>query len=170
MNDQVVLVDTQDNPIGIGDKLLTHIQGRLHRALSVVIFNSNGEILLQQRAFTKYHSAGLWTNTCCSHPMPNELTLVAAQRRLMEEMGISCDLVLADKFIYKTDLDDDLTEHELDYVFFGHTDSKPKPNPDEVCNWRYISPKKLAMELKQHPKTFTSWFHIMCEKEIVKLS
>ena len=79
-------------------------------------------------------------------------------------------MVLADKFIYKTDLDDDLTEHELDYVFFGHTDSKPKPNPDEVCNWRYISPKKLAMELKQHPKTFTSWFHIMCEKEIVKLS
>lgn len=168
MQDQVILVDRNDNQIGIGDKLLTHVQGRLHRALSVLIYNSDGEMLLQQRSFEKYHSAGLWTNACCSHPKPNELPINAAKRRLKEEMGMTCELELVDKFIYFSELEDDLSEHELDYVFVGYSDMIPKPNPLEVASYRYISLKNLAMELNHYPAHFTSWFHIMCEGGIIK--
>ena len=168
MQDQVILVDRFDNPLGMGDKLLTHVQGRLHRALSVLIYNSDGEMLLQRRSFEKYHSAGLWTNACCSHPMQGEKPEEAAKRRLMEEMGLSCELYLADKFIYYSDLDDGLAEHELDYVYVGYTDDKPVPNSLEVAATRYISLDDLAIELNKHPRHFTSWFHIMCEKGIIK--
>lgn len=168
MNDLVLLVDKNDNPIGVGDKLLTHVQGRLHRALSVIIYNSKGEMLLQQRAFTKYHSAGLWTNACCSHPAPDEKPIDAAHRRLMEEMGMSCELYLADKFIYYSELDDELSEHELDYVFVGYSDDIPLPNPAEVASYRYVSLEDLSVEISKHPQRFTSWFNIMCEKNIIR--
>ena len=126
----VILVDKTDNPIGEMEKQEAHIKGVLHRAFSIFIFNSKGEVLLQQRAFHKYHSGGLWTNTCCSHPRNGETTIQAANRRLKEEMGMSCALTEEFTFIYKAKLDNDLYEHELDHVLFGTTDLLPQINKE----------------------------------------
>jgi isopentenyl-diphosphate Delta-isomerase len=160
----VVLVDEHDNEIGFAEKLEAHQKALLHRAFSVFIFNSNGELLLQQRAKSKYHSAGLWTNTCCSHPRPNELVLDAAKRRLDEEMGLVLELEKKFDFIYKTPFDNDLTEHEFDHVFVGYTDNAPVINRDEVENYKWKSIEEIKTDLILFPNSFTSWFKIAIMK------
>ncbi len=159
--EQVILVDEHDRQTGTMEKMEAHRKGLLHRAISVVLINSKGELLLQQRAAGKYHSAGLWTNTCCSHPHPGETTAEAAQRRLKEEMGIDLLPHFAYKFQYKAALDNHLTEHELDHVFTGRFDGRPNVNPAEVENWRFISLSDLHMEVIQNPHAFTVWFRLM---------
>ena len=146
---QVQLVDNQDNPIGVMEKLLAHEKGELHRALSVIILNSKKELLLQRRALGKYHSPGLWTNTCCSHPYPGEDALEAAKRRLQEEMGMSADLKFLFKFLYKCDFDNGLIEHELDHVFIGTTDETPHLNTDEAMAFSWVSIEELETNMKK---------------------
>jgi isopentenyl-diphosphate Delta-isomerase len=160
----VVLVDENDNEIGFAEKLEAHQKALLHRAFSVFIFNSKGELLLQQRAKSKYHSAGLWTNTCCSHPRPNELVLDAAKRRLDEEMGMVLELEKKFDFIYKTPFDNDLTEYEFDHVFVGYTDDDPILNSDEVESFKWKSIEEIKTDLILFPHSFTSWFKIAIMK------
>lgn len=158
MNDLVILVDENDSEIGYLNKLEAHKKGMLHRAFSILIFNSAGELLLQKRAANKYHSAGLWTNTCCSHPMPNEPMADAVQRRLKEEMGLECDTNFAYKFLYRAALDQGLIEHELDYVFIGTCDDKPVMNAEEVSDWQFVSLADLRKDLVKNPAAYTFWF------------
>lgn len=164
VEDQVVLVDSRDNVIGTMPKLEAHEKGVLHRAISVFIFNRDGDLLLQRRADSKYHSAGLWSNTCCSHPYPDERPHLAAIRRLREEMGIECGLRFAFAFLYRAELDSGLTEHELDHVYVGEFEGDPQPDPDEVGEWRWISPGELAAELESAPERFSAWFPIALER------
>ncbi len=166
MEEQVVLVDHLDNPLGIIDKMEAHSLGLLHRAFSVFIFNSKGELLLQQRALDKYHSGGKWTNTCCSHPKPFEETADAAGRRLMEEMGMVCKLEYGFNFIYESILENELTEHEFDHVFFGISDELPIINRNEVASFRYVNLEDLALDLNKNPNQYTSWLAI-CFDNIV---
>ena len=168
MEEQVILVDKKDNVIGKAGKLEAHQKGLLHRALSVFIFNSKGEILLQQRANHKYHTPTLWSNTACSHPRSNELLKHAAERRLKEEMGIECNLYYAFNFLYRTKLSNELIENELDHVFIGFSDEKPKPNPSEVKNYRYINSYDLMKEINENPNIFTPWFKI-CVDRVLKV-
>jgi isopentenyl-diphosphate delta-isomerase len=164
----VILVDEQDKAIGEMEKMQAHRLGLLHRAFSVFILNSKGEILLQQRALSKYHSGGLWTNTCCSHPFPGEEVKDAAIRRLKEEMGLDhMSLTHSGSFIYKAELDQGLTEHEFDHVFYGYCDTDPVLNRDEVEAFRWISPDELRKELKENPEQFTVWFRIIAEKAML---
>lgn len=160
----VILVDAFDNEIGVMEKMEAHQKGLLHRAFSVFIFNSKNELLLQRRALSKYHSAGLWTNTCCSHPRPGEETLAAAKRRLMEEMGIEASLNLKTHFTYKTIFENDLIEHEFDYVFFGNTESNPIINLEEVDAYKWESVEKIRANMRKNPEEFTTWFKIAMEK------
>jgi len=162
--EEVILVNESDEQLGTMEKLEAHKKGVLHRAFSIFIFNSRKEMLLQQRAFTKYHSAGLWTNTCCSHPRPGENTIAAAKRRLKEEMGMETALQHKTHFIYKTHFENGLTEHELDHVFTGHSDKEPDPNPEEVNTFRWLQLDKIKAEMKLKPEEFTSWFRIAMEK------
>ncbi len=155
---QVILVDTNDIEIGTMEKMEAHQKGMLHRAFSVFVFNSKGEMLLQQRALSKYHSAGLWTNTCCSHPQQGEELVNAAQKRLKEEMGFSCDLNVKGKFIYKVELENNLTEHELDYVLTGVYNGPVFPCNDEVQNYKWIPPDDINQQIKVSPTNFTFWF------------
>lgn len=164
MREEVILVDELDNAIGVMEKLEAHEKGLLHRAFSVFIFNPQGQLLLQQRALKKYHSAGLWTNTCCSHPRPNEDSLAAANRRLMEEMGLECELEHKTQFTYKTNFDNGLTEHEFDHVFFGTTTVNPIINKDEVESFVWVEIDKLKMDIDLNPDKYTSWFKIALEK------
>lgn len=156
--EEVILVDIEDNPVGKMEKLKAHEEGRLHRAFSILIFNDKGEILLQQRALDKYHSGGLWTNACCSHPYPDESVLEAANRRLMEEMGIETELVFGFKFIYKALLDRGLTEYELDHVYMGNYNGEPVINTNEAVDWKWISFKSLKRDIALYPKNYTIWF------------
>lgn len=164
LNEQVVLVDKDDNCIGLMEKLEAHEKGLLHRAFSVLLFNDNKELLLQQRAFDKYHCGGLWTNTCCSHPRPEEEVEDAALRRLKEEMGIECDLKKSFEFIYKAELNNGLTEHEYDHVFFGTFSGEPAINTDEVANWKYMPLDALRRDIAAHPANYTPWFKIILDK------
>ena len=148
----VILVDENDNPIGTMPKMEAHEKAMLHRAFSVFILNANDEVLLQQRANDKYHSAGLWTNTCCSHPHPGEDTLGAARRRLKEEMGMEADLQFVFKFMYKAPFDNLLTEHEIDHVFIGKTDQLPVINPEEVASYKYMKPEDIKLDMEQNPQ------------------
>lgn len=148
------------------EKMEAHRQGLLHRAFSVFIFNSRGEMLLQQRAHDKYHSPGLWTNTCCSHPMPGESTSDAATRRLSEEMGLSCPLRHLFQFIYRIDFSNGLTEHELDHVYIGITDQEPHINPEEVSDYRYIALHDLETDLRENPANYTEWFRLCVARVI----
>ncbi len=159
-NEQIILVDEADNEIGFCEKLEAHQKGVLHRAFSVFIFNSNHELLLQKRAETKYHSGGLWTNTCCSHPLKGENTEEAVYRRLKEEMGITSQVGLAFSFIYKADMGNGLIEHELDHVYFGFSDDLPVLNHNEASDYKYISAETLKEELINHPDQFTAWLKI----------
>lgn len=161
MKHEVILVDEGDRAVGVMDKLKAHQTGALHRAFSVFVFNNNGQLLLQQRAIEKYHSGGLWTNTCCSHPWPEEEVLDAAHRRLMEEMGMKCELKKQFDFLYRAQVDNDLIEHEFDHVFFGVTDDDPAPNNDEVASWKWISLDEVETLIQTNPNMFTTWFQIV---------
>ena len=167
MKEHVILVNESDNPVGTQEKMAAHEQANLHRAFSVFIFNAKGEMLLQQRAKDKYHSGGLWTNACCSHPRPGEKTIDAAHRRLQEEMGFDCELEEAFHFIYKTEFDHGLTENELDHVFIGKYEGEIIPNPDEVEDYKWINLKNLKNDLEEKPDIFTSWFKIAFD-EVLK--
>lgn len=156
----LILVDENDNQIGIQNKLSVHLEGILHRAFSVFIFNSQNELLLQQRSSIKYHSPGLWTNTCCSHPRPEEQTLNACKRRLMEEMGITANLEFSFSFLYKFEFENGLTEHEFDHVYIGKTDLLPQINPNEVNDWKYMSIPNLENEILEKPQLYTPWLKI----------
>jgi len=169
MVEHVILVDENDLPQGQMEKLEAHEKGVLHRAFSVFIFNSKNELLLQKRAEHKYHSGGLWTNTCCSHPRVVEDNLVAANRRLMEEMGIGSSLNYLFNFTYKVEFDNGLTEHELDHVFYGLCDDLPVINPEEVAAYRYSSLSDLKKEIELHPDEYTSWLKICLDKVVEHL-
>jgi isopentenyl-diphosphate Delta-isomerase len=158
--EKVILVDENDQAIGTMEKMEAHEKALLHRAFSVFIFNSKNEMLIHQRAFSKYHSGGLWTNACCSHPRENETAEQAAHRRLEEEMGFDCEINHQFSFVYKAELDQGLTEHEFDHVFTGIYESEIKPNPEEVAAFKYISISDLKKDLSAHPEQYTEWFKI----------
>jgi isopentenyl-diphosphate delta-isomerase type 1 len=164
----VILVDENDTAIGSEEKLKAHQLGLLHRAFSVCIVRKYAEkwhVLLQQRALGKYHSGGLWTNTCCSHPRPDESTKNAAERRLKEEMGLLSDLTPIDKFIYRAELDNELIEHELDHVLIGEIDNvEINYNPDEVMAYRWVELSLLVNEIDKNPEQYTAWL-----KQVVKI-
>jgi isopentenyl-diphosphate delta-isomerase len=162
--EQVVLVDENDSAIGEMEKMQAHRLGVLHRAFSVFIFNDEGEMLLQQRAKSKYHSGGLWTNACCGHPRPGEDVMQAAIRRLGEEMGFETQLELKNKFIYKTKFDNSLIEHELDHIFIGTYSGTVQPNPDEADSFLWIPVKNVLAKLRSNPENFTVWFKIIAER------
>ena len=157
----VVLVNSNDQEIGICEKLEAHVKGLLHRAFSVFIFNDSGELLLQRRAFGKYHSEGLWTNTCCSHPAPGESSGEAGKRRLMEEMGMECELNESFTFEYRASLDRSLTEHELDHVLFGYSNEAPKLNPEEAIDYKWVTIEELKNSIATQPELFTAWLKII---------
>nr|WP_294941747.1 isopentenyl-diphosphate Delta-isomerase [uncultured Mucilaginibacter sp.] len=164
MKESVVIVNTCGQAIGTMDKMAAHRCGVLHRAFSVFIFNSKGQLLLQQRALHKYHSGGLWTNTCCSHPRPGEKTLSAANRRLHEEMGMNCRLTELFQFSYRHEFENGLIENEYDHVFIGKSDQLPQPNPDEVASFKYLDAELLIFELAEQPHLYTPWFKICLEQ------
>lgn len=169
--EQVVLVDEQDNELGLMEKMEAHEKALLHRAFSVFVFNTKGQLMIQQRALHKYHSGGLWTNTCCSHPRQGETVIDAGKRRLQEEMGFSCELEKTFDFIYKAKLDKGLTEHEFDHVMIGAYNDEPNINPAEVASWKWIEMEGLKNDIKNHPEKYTEWFKIIFdkfEKEIAK--
>lgn len=157
----VILVDEFDTEIGQMEKLEAHQKGALHRAFSVLIFNSKNELLLQQRAFGKYHSEGLWTNACCSHQAANETTFEAAARRLHEEMGMHCSFKEGFKFRYRTELENNLIENELDHVILGFTDENPILNPSEAQDFKWISMGELLDDMHQQPEKYTVWFKLI---------
>ena len=164
MPEYVVLVDNKDNQIGLMEKQAAHVNPTLHRAFSIFVFNSKGEMLLQQRALTKYHTPGLWTNTCCSHPRDGESLQQATKRRLMEEMGMECDLKEVFSFIYKADVMQGLIEHEFDHVFVGTTDVTPIINREEVESYKYETVANIAKDIEKNPENYTAWFKIAFAK------
>ncbi len=156
---KVILVDKNDNPLGEMEKLDAHIQGKLHRAFSVFIFNDKGELLLQQRASHKYHGGGLWTNTCCSHPQPEDKdTKSSAVQRLHDEMGLLCDLEWIYSFIYNEAVENNLIEHELDHVFIGYINATPTINTDEVQDFKWMGITEILSDIKDNPTHYTVWF------------
>ncbi len=161
--EKVILVDKNDNQVGLMPKLEAHEKGVLHRAFSIFIFNSKYELLLQKRASSKYHSGGLWTNTCCSHPREGEDTLDAANRRLDEEMGIKTSLRKVYDFIYKAELDNQLTEHEFDHVFYGVFDNDPILNKDEAEDFKWVDMETLNNDIIKNEDNYTVWFKIAFE-------
>lgn len=165
----VVLIDNNDNPIGEMEKQEAHEKGLLHRAFSVFIFNSKGELLLQRRAGHKYHSGGLWTNTCCSHPAPEEDITSAARSRLKMEMGIDAPLRFIRKFTYKAPFSNGLTEYETDYIYVGYTNQLPSVNPDEVSEYKYLTPEQIRQDIKLHPERYTAWLTIIMENFIEEI-
>jgi isopentenyl-diphosphate Delta-isomerase len=162
--EHVILVDEHDREVGTMEKMEAHRKGVLHRAFSVLIFNSKGELLLQKRALTKYHSGGLWTNTCCSHPLPGESIPEAAQRKLKQEMGIACPLTFSHKFIYQVRLDNQLIEHECDSVLIGHYDGAPAINRLEAEDWKYVSMDEVKTDALKNPEKYTYWFRLMLQQ------
>jgi len=153
----VLLVNERDEPVGTMGKLKAHQEGALHRAFSVFLFDGEGRLLMQRRAPGKYHSAGLWTNTCCSHPRPGEPVADAARRRLNEEMGIDVPIEHRFSFLYKASFDNGLHEHELDHVFFGCCSGEPEPATEEADDWKYLHPDTLDADLVAHPERYTVW-------------
>lgn len=165
--EHVILVDEQDNEIGSMEKMEAHRKGILHRAFSVILLNSKGEILLQKRSASKYHSASLWSNTCCSHPRPGESISRAARRRLKEEMGIDATPEFVYSFIYNTNLENGFIEHELDHVLLGSFDGVPRVNNHEVENWKFESIDWLKKDIISNPGHYTFWFkEILTQKEL----
>lgn len=158
---EVILVDENDNETGRMEKLDAHKLGVLHRAFSVLVFNDQHELLLQQRAFGKYHSEGLWTNTCCSHPGPGESVLTAAHRRMKEEMGFDCSLEEAFHFIYRAELDNNLVEHELDHVVIGFSNVEPELNTEEAIAFKWMDLEEIRQDMTNNPQHYTHWFKII---------
>jgi isopentenyl-diphosphate Delta-isomerase len=167
MEQHLVLVDENDKECGKMEKLKAHQLGLLHRAFSVFIFNTKGELLLQQRADCKYHSPALWTNTCCSHPEFGETIEQAIERRLMEEMGMECATEFVFSFKYKVAFDNGLIENEFDHVHFGVSNKLPIPNNSEVKNWKYVNLIQLEKDILQNPNQYTEWMKI-CFPEVQK--
>ena len=163
--EKLILIDENDKELGFEEKLKAHQNGgKLHRAFSVFVFNSKGELILQQRAEEKYHSALLWTNTCCGHPRPGEDVLAAAHRRLKEEMGFDCELSEKFSFIYKVDFENSLSENEFDHVLFGKFEEEPKPDPKEATDWKWVGLGELKTDIKENPEKYTYWFKICLDK------
>ncbi|HNU88722.1 MAG TPA: isopentenyl-diphosphate Delta-isomerase [Ferruginibacter sp.] len=160
----VILVDEQDMPVGAMEKMEVHQKALLHRAFSIFIFNERGEMLLHKRADKKYHSGGLWTNACCSHPRPGEDTLAAAGKRLQEEMGIVTDIKKAFDFVYRAELDNGLTEHEFDHVFTGVYSGEIVPDKEEVSDYCYKAIDEIKDSIRSHPQKYTEWFKIAFPK------
>ena len=160
----VILVDENDNQLGLMEKIEAHEKALLHRAFSVFILNDNKQLLLQKRALNKYHSPGLWTNTCCSHPRDGESVIDAGIRRLDEEMGFKTQLNNLFSFVYKARLDNGLTEHEYDHVLLGKYNKDPLINELEVCDWKWVDLDALSNDLVINPKSYTVWFKIIFEK------
>jgi len=161
---QVILVDVNDRQAGVMEKMEAHEKGLLHRAFSVFIFNKKGEMLLQQRAISKYHSGGLWTNACCSHPYPGEITIDAAKRRVKEELGFETPIEKIFDFVYKADFDNGLTEHEFDHVFVGEYEGRIDFNMEEVMDTCYKDVQEVRQSLKTNPQKYTAWFHLAFPK------
>jgi isopentenyl-diphosphate Delta-isomerase len=164
MPEQIILVDENDNEIGSGEKLAVHQKAQLHRAFSILVFNSQRELLIQQRATDKYHCPGIWANTCCSHPRVGETILEAAHRRLPEEMGFDCPLEEKYSFIYKASFDNGLTENEFDHVLIGKYDGQIAINPKEVKNSQWISLEELKKDIAENTTKYAPWFKIIIEK------
>jgi isopentenyl-diphosphate delta-isomerase len=160
MEQQVILVNEKDEVTGTAGKMEAHQTGLLHRAFSIFVFNSQGEMLLQQRAIDKYHSGGLWTNACCSHPNPGEQIQEAAQKRLKEEMGFVIPITKSFEFVYKANFENGLTEYEFDHVFVGEYDGPVNYNKEEVMNFSYKSMNDIKTSLQTHPENYTAWFHL----------
>lgn len=169
MVEQVILVDEKDNPIGLMEKIEAHEKALLHRAFSVFVFNSKGELMLQQRAAHKYHSPLLWTNTCCSHQRDGETSLEAGKRRLQEEMGFTCNLEEVFWFIYKAPFDNGLTEHELDHVMVGKYEENPVINLDEVEAYKWMPLEVVKNDIEAQPEIYTEWFKIIFKESYDKL-
>lgn len=162
--EQVILVDENDVQIGLMPKMEAHEKALLHRAFSVFVFNDKNELMLQQRALDKYHSPGLWTNTCCSHQRDGESNLAAGKRRLFEEMGFVTELKETTSFIYKAPFDNGLTEHELDHILVGAYSGTPKPNKDEVGGWKWMAIDAVKLDVVERPELYTEWFKIIFDK------
>lgn len=170
MKEEVILVDENNNEVGVEEKMKAHQEGKLHRAFSIFIFNSKKELLLQRRAQGKYHCGGLWTNTCCSHPRPGEKIIDAAKRRLKEEMGIMTeDIWNATSFVYKAILGNGLTEYEYDYVLVGNYNESPRLNPKEADGWKWVTLEELKKDVQENSDRYTPWFRIILEKYLSKL-
>ena len=164
IEEQVILVDENDNQIGLMPKMEAHEKALLHRAFSVFVFNDNNELMLQQRALHKYHSPGLWTNTCCSHQRDGETNLKAGKRRLQEEMGFVTELEETTSFIYKAPFDNGLTEHEYDHIMIGYYNDEPNINEDEVADWKWMNLEDVKVDIALHPEKYTAWFKIIFDK------
>lgn len=164
MVEHVVLVDAQDRQVGTMEKMEAHEKGVLHRAFSVFLFDNAGQLIIQQRAWTKYHSPGLWANTCCSHPRENEPIIEAGKRRLKEEMGMDADLRPLFSFIYKADMGNGLIEHELDHVLVGYANTEPHINLQEVASYRAMRLEDIQMDLQRRPERYTEWFKIVFDR------
>lgn len=159
--EQVILVDKNDNEIGLEEKIAAHLRGgKLHRAFSIFIFNSSGQLMLQKRAKGKYHAGGLWSNACCGHPRPNEKTGASAVRRLKEEMGFDCVLNEKSNFIYKVSFGNNITEHEFLHIFIGNFDGLPALNPEEVEDWKWVDVESLKIDMEKNSQKYTPWFII----------
>ena len=163
-NEMVVLVNEQDQQIGLMEKIEAHEKGLLHRAFSVFILNDANELLLQKRALSKYHSPGLWTNTCCSHPKDNENIINAGNRRLKEEMGFQTELKPFLSFVYKAKFENGLTEHEFDHVLIGKYNDEPLINFAEVCDWKWVDLEGLSLDIINNSENYTVWFKIIFKK------
>ncbi|RIA10380.1 isopentenyl-diphosphate delta-isomerase [Flavobacteriaceae bacterium MAR_2010_72] len=164
IEEQVILVNENDEKIGLMPKMEAHEKALLHRAFSVFVFNDNNELMLQQRAAHKYHSPSLWTNTCCSHQRDGESNIEAGKRRLMEEMGFVTELTEIMSFIYKAPFDNGLTEHEFDHVMIGTYNKEPKINSDEVAGWKWMSLEDVKNDIEVSPEQYTAWFKIIFDK------
>lgn len=162
--DQLILVDSRDRQIGALGKLETHQKGLLHRAFSIFVRNNKGELLLQRRALGKYHSGGLWTNTCCGHPKDGEELAAAVHRRLREEMGFDCPLTERAALTYQVDLNKGLQEHEFLHIFTGVYDGSPVPNPEEASEWKCMTLAAIVSDVAEHPGSYTEWFKIILEE------
>ena len=162
--EEVILVNENDEQIGLMPKMEAHEKAVLHRAFSVFIFNEKNQLMLQQRAANKYHSPMLWTNTCCSHQRNGETNIEAGKRRLQEEMGFVCELEEKTSFIYKAPFDNGLTEHELDHVMVGYYNENPIINRVEVENFKYMTVEEVKQDMLVNPEIYTAWFKIIFEK------
>ena len=165
--EMIVLVDKNDKKIGLEEKLKAHEgKGKLHRAISIFVFNKKGELMVQRRAFSKYHSKGQWANTCCTHPHDKETILHAGHRRLKYEMGFDCKLQEVLSFIYHADVGENLRENEYDHVLFGFYEKSAKPNPEEVSDWKFVDTKKLVTDMEKNPNKYAPWFRIIIKRAL----
>ncbi|TQD38925.1 isopentenyl-diphosphate Delta-isomerase [Haloflavibacter putidus] len=170
MEEKVILVNEKDEQIGLMEKIEAHEKALLHRAFSVFVYNDKNQMLLQKRALGKYHSPGLWTNTCCSHQRENETNIQAGKRRLMEEMGFTTDLKDTISFIYKAPFENGLSEHEFDHILVGYYNQDPKPNPDEVADWKWLTAEEVKNDIEKNPDQYTAWFKIIFDKHYSQIA